>query len=182
MPEVKQPPAKQKQPSEPAPQKPDIKLPLDAIRSAKSGSGGALRERVKQLEENRKKTDTKKKTDNLLGRLTLGQETPGVGRGRRGRGGATAEEESEPITPERRRKRQRRDKDEEGVEIRPDRRQIKHTGRNTAAERKSAVVVELPCTVTSFGQAVGRSVGDVLRVLLQLGVGVMNKSAAIEPE
>jgi hypothetical protein len=44
MPEVKQPPVKPKQPSEPAPQKPDIKLPLDAIRSAKSGSGGAPRD------------------------------------------------------------------------------------------------------------------------------------------
>jgi hypothetical protein len=61
MPEVKQPPAKPKQPSEPAPQKPDIKLPLDAIRSAKSGGGGALRERVKQLEENRKKQTTRKR-------------------------------------------------------------------------------------------------------------------------
>jgi translation initiation factor IF-2 len=179
MPEVRQPPAKQKQPSEPTPQKPDIKLPLDAIRSAKSGSGGALRERVKQLEENRKKTDTKKKTDVLLGKLTLGQEAPGAGRGRRGR-----EEEAEPITPEkRRRKRQRRVKsDEEGGEFRPDKRQIKHTGRNTAAERKTAVVVELPCTVTSFAQVVGRSVGDVLRVLLQLGVGVMNKHAALDRE
>jgi translation initiation factor IF-2 len=184
MPEVKQPPAKPKQPSEPTPQKPDIKLPLDAIRSAKSGGGGALRERVKQLEENRKKTDTKKKTDALLGKLTLGQEAPGTGRGRRGRPAGAAEEEAEPITPEkRRRKRQRRVKsDDEGVEIRPDRRQIKHTGRNTAAERKTAVVVELPCTVSSFAQAVGRSVGDVLRVLLQLGVGVMNKNAAIDRE
>src|SRR5262249_42481679 len=98
MPEGKQPLAKQKQPSEPAPQQPHIKLPLDAIRSAKSGSGGALRDRVKQLEENRKKTDTKKKTDNLLGRLTLGQETPGVGRGRRGRTAGPEEGESEPIT------------------------------------------------------------------------------------
>jgi translation initiation factor IF-2 len=42
--------------------------------------------------------------------------------------------------------------------------------------------VELPCTVTSFAQAVGRSVGDVLRVLLQLGVGVLNKNAAIDRE
>jgi translation initiation factor IF-2 len=183
MPEVKQPPVKAKQPSEPAPQKPDIKLPLDAIRSAKSGGGGALRDRVKELEERKKKSDTKKKTDSLLGRLTLGQETPGTGRARRGRG-ADGAEEAEPITPEkRRRKRQRRDKGEgeDGGDAR-DRRQIKRTGRNTAAERKTAVVVELPCTVTSFAQAVGRSVGDVLRVLLQLGVGVMNKNAAIDRE
>ena len=182
MPEVKQPPAKPKQPSEPAPQKPDIKLPLDAIRSAKSGSGGALSARVKELEEKRKKSDGKKKTEALLGRLTLGQETPGAARGRRGRM-AAPEDEAEPITPEkRRRKRQRRDKDDDGAEIRADRRQIKRTGRNTAAERKTAFVVELPCTVTSFAQAVGRTVGDVLRVLLQLGAPITNKHATIEPE
>jgi translation initiation factor IF-2 len=189
MPEAKQPPAKAKQPSEPAPQKPDLKLPVDAIRSAKSGAGG-LRERVKELEEKRKKADGKKKTESLLERLDIGG---GAATARRGRGRAVdvADEAAEPMTPEkRRRKRQRREKREDGegegggeAPQRRERRQIRRTGRNTAAERKHNVVVALPCTVTTFAQSIGKSVGEVLRVLLQLGTTtIANKNAPLEAD
>jgi len=186
MPETKQPPPKRKTSSEPAPQKPDIKLPVDAIRSAKAG-GGALRERVKELEEKRKNTQGKRKGGGVSVRTEM---DGGVGAPTRSRGrGNFAEGSDGPLTPEKRRKKRlRRSRggsatDETDGTRRPQRRRIRRTGRNTAAERKSAVVVELPCSITTFAQAVGRSVGETLRVLLQLGIaGLMNKHATLDPE
>ncbi len=46
----------------------------------------------------------------------------------------------------------------------------KRRGVNTAAPRKEAVMLELPCTVRSFSEAAGVSVGKVLGTLMAMGV------------
>jgi len=179
IPEVKQPP-KPAAPEEPAPQKPEIRLPLDAIRSAKTGTGGAsaLKERVRQLEERKKKSDA--------GLLPLEEETPGRGRGR---GGAPADlEDGSPISREvrkqKRRKRQPARGDDEAEPVRTSvsrRRGPKRPGVSTAAPRKGNVVVQLPCTVREFSEALGVPASQVLGKLLQLGT-LSNINAELDPE
>ncbi len=48
--------------------------------------------------------------------------------------------------------------------------QRKRKGVNTAAPRKDAVVLELPCTIRSFSEAAGISVGKVLGTLMGMGL------------
>ena len=180
IPEAKQPP-KPAAPAEPAPQKPEIRLPLDAIRSAKTGTGGAsaLKERVRQLEERKKKTDA--------GIAPVEAEAPGRGRGR---GGAPTEtEDGSPISREvRKQKRRRRQPargDEEGESggrtSFSRRRGPKRPGVSTAAPRKGNVVVQLPCTVREFSEALGIPASQVLGKLLQLGT-MSNINAELDPE
>ena len=49
------------------------------------------------------------------------------------------------------------------------RRTLTRTGKNTAAPRKSNVVLELPCTVRSFSEAAGLPAGNVQMTLMGLG-------------
>lgn len=46
----------------------------------------------------------------------------------------------------------------------------KRKGVNTAAPRKEAVVIELPCTIRSFSEAAGITAGKVLGTLMSMGV------------
>ncbi len=180
IPEAKQPP-KPAAAEEPAPQKPEIRLPLDAIRSAKTGTGGAsaLKERVRQLEERKKKSEQG-------GVARVDEQTPGRGRGR---GGAPAEvEDGSPISREvRKQKRRRRQPprgDEEGESVRTSysrRRGPKRPGVSTAAPRKGNVVVQLPCTVREFSEALGIPASRVLGKLLQLGT-MSNINAELDAE
>ena len=48
--------------------------------------------------------------------------------------------------------------------------QRKRKGVNTAAPRKDAVVLELPCTIRSFSEAAGVAVGKVLATLMGMGM------------
>jgi translation initiation factor IF-2 len=58
---------------------------------------------------------------------------------------------------------------------------IKRTGAKTAAPRKGRVVVQLPCTVRSFCEAVGVPARTVLAKMLELGV-MTNIAASLDPE
>ncbi len=185
IPESKQ-PAKPVKAEEPAPQKPEIRLPLDAIRSAKTGTGGAsaLKERVRQLEERKKKTD---------GTVKPREETPvapGGGRGK-GRGPAAAEtEDGGPISREvRKQKRRRRqpsrsgeDESESSRHSGSRRRGPKRPGVSTAAPRKGNVVVQLPCTVREFSESLGIPASQVLGKLLQFGSMSFNINAELDRE
>ncbi len=97
LPPSKQPPAAPKK-NEPAPQKPDIKLPIDAIRK----SGGALKDRVREIETRRREAE--KQTPEKEG-----ERETGAGRGRRGKvGAAPTTGDAEPMSREaRKQKRQR---------------------------------------------------------------------------
>ncbi|MGA2619670.1 MAG: translation initiation factor IF-2 [Thermoguttaceae bacterium] len=195
---------------EPTPQKPDIKLPRDAIRASKAGT--------KPLSEHIRKHEERKKRDDLAARrgpprkgeglappvlppdLSGGKERPrraapvarppaaaeeGEGAGVSTMGGreqrqlkrkraATAkrrvggEEEESPATAA-----------TGPATVR--RTHIRRTGANTAAPRKGKVVVNLPCTVRTFSEAVGVPARTILGKLLALGV-VSNIAAALEAD
>ena len=179
MPSVQPPRAKAKS-NEPAPQKPDIRLPADAIRASKAGSK-PLSEHLRKHEEKRAADETKPKA----GKGARGGEmkaeatdpaTTGRGRGRKGKG-QTADAKAEGGTmlggrAQRQIQRKRTDtrRGRGGEEMRPRRpRRIRRTGAKTAAPRKEDVVLELPCSIRDFCAAVGIPVAFVLREMMQLG-------------
>ena len=165
---------------EPAPQKPDIKLPPDAIRAGKAGAT-PLKEHLRKHEEKKKKAAAKKESPRKPAAKEAVPEAPlhGRERSRRGRGAAPAKESDKSVLGGRevrqlRRKRAatvRRRKQDEDEAPTPTRRRtrIKRTGANTAAPRKTNVVVQLPCTVRSFSEAIGVPAQQILGQLLKLG-------------
>lgn len=185
--------------SEPAPQKPDIRLPLDAIRASKAGA--------KPLSEHLRKHEQKRAA---AGKKTAREETPveqvppvsetpvsGRERGRRGRAvPEVVEKEGEAVVSlggreQRQLKRKkaasvRRRKPEEeeeggaGATARK-RLHIRRTGTNTAAPRRELATVELPCTVRSFSEAIGVPARAILAKLLELGT-MSNIAASLDPE
>ena len=167
--------------NEPAPQKPDIKLPADAIRSAKAGSG-ALRAHVDKVEAKRKADLGKTPASRQADETSRGAMPSGRGRGRVAERGKADDPQkgagSRPLSREdRKRKRQGRSgvvgplgDSQDSTRSRPRRRQRRSGPTvNTAAPRKSAVVVALPCQVRSFSEAAGIPAVEVLRWLLQSG-------------
>ena len=58
---------------------------------------------------------------------------------------------------------------------------IRRTGTNTAAPRRENVVVELPCTVRSFSEAIGVPARTILAKLLELGM-MSNIAATLEAD
>ncbi len=166
IPKAKQPELKPQKKEEPPPQKPVISLPPDAIRDARSGSSGALRDRVRQLTQRFQEQQKKEAAEEVA-------PSRGKGKGRK-----PQEEERRgsrrPVSREERRKRRRQrnlqpDVDEEQETPRPLRRTLRKTGANTAAPRKREVKVTLPCTVRSFSEALGLPAAQVLMTLLKLG-------------
>jgi translation initiation factor IF-2 len=191
-------------PKEPTPQKPDIKLPPDAIRASKAGS--------KPLSEHLRKHEEKKKRDDLAAKKGLprsGSAESGAGvippmglaggkdRPRRAPGKPVAADEEgerpgvatlggrEQRQLKRKRsttaKRRGSGEDEEGGSGSSRRTHIRRTGANTAAPRKGKVVVELPCNVRSFAEATGIPAGKILGKLMSLGI-MSNIAASLDAE
>jgi translation initiation factor IF-2 len=199
LPPAQQPPAAP-QSSEPAPQKPEIRLPLDAIRAGKAGTK-PLEEHMRKHEERRKAEAAKKKESRppRPGAPAAPAEAPpltaGRDRGRKGARGPVAEdgEGRGPATLGGREQRQLNRKrvtpgrklrsgEDDDAAMRSARRRIKRIGgTNTAAPRKSNVVLELPCTVRTFSEALGVPVNRVLQQLLKLG-RASNINAELDPE
>jgi len=194
MPATDQPPPPEVS-DEPAPQKPDLKLPVDAIRASKAGS--------KPLAEHLRRQESKRRDDaqgaaakpRARGNVAPADRPPlgGAlrGRGRKGKSSEYTEEKSEDGKPllggreqrqlNRKRSRTRRtgDEDERGHVSRA--RRIKRTGTNTAAPRKGKVTLQLPCTVRAFSEATGCPAPQILRVLLSESV-VANVNTQLDPE
>jgi len=185
--------------SEPAPQKPDIKLPLDAIRA---GRGGAkpLSEQLRKREEKRA-ADSKSERDEepakgrplnidaatLEGLLQAARDRVKKQKGIEG-------EEEEAVTLGGREQRQLKRKKTAAAKrvVAPEEEEdapavhrpkfIRRTGgASTAAPRKGKLVVELPCTVRSFCEACGIPVKSALTKLLQLGQ-MTNVAANLDPD
>ena len=149
MPEVKQPTASAKNTGEKV-QKPDIALPQDAIKSAKSGGGIAPLEHL----TNSKKKKGKGKGDGTAGGED-GKRPSSVRRAGSARNNAMG---SRPN-----RTRNNRNWRRPG---RPGRSGPKT---NTAAPRKDSVVLQLPCSVREFSEAAGVSSIQVLLTIKQFG-------------
>ena len=175
MPESKQP--VRKKVNEPAPQKPDIKLPPDAIRASKAGTK-PLSEHIRKEEKKRKVTGKKPTRDSQPKTPgTDATEQPAGDRGRRG-GRPTERGDEGGVTLGGREQRQLRRKrtvpgrrKRGSYEDSPRQvRRLRRTGNaNTAAPRKSNVVVQLPCSVKSFSETLGLSVSQVQGKALELG-------------
>jgi translation initiation factor IF-2 len=189
--------------AEPAPQKPDIKLPRDAIRAGKAGTK-PLSEHIRKHEQKRIAAEAAKASPRKGGPLEalppLPGEAPASGRERSRRGGRTAappvvEEEGAVTTLGGREQRQlkrkkaataKRRKAEDGeeessVSTARKRTHIRRTGANTAAPRRENITVELPCTVRSFSEALGVPARTILAKLLELGT-MSNIAATLDTE
>ena len=189
-----------------APQKPDLKLPVDAIRAGRSGAK-PLSEHLRKHEQKRKAEGGRPGGDRGgPGGPPVPQAPPaeesGRERSRRGPRPAAAKAAGSPdefasalggrearqlirkrtATPVR--KPGMGEDDEPVVTHRRAMTRLKRTGKgSTAAPRKAKIVLQLPATVRSFSEAAGVSASQVLRKLLDLGFGLGSTiSAAIDPE
>lgn len=185
MPTVQQPPPKPKA-DEPAPQKPDIRLPADAIRAGSN----ALKERVRKLEEKRKSGSDKTPAAERRGGTTGTADAATTGAKDRPRRGKGDEDERDPLTrQDRTRKRnkrstRRRANEDEFVQESSGRRLVRRKGSYVSEPRKTKVVVELPCTVRSFSEAIGVGQAQILRKLVELGhpLGSFNINSQLDDE
>jgi translation initiation factor IF-2 len=192
LPEVQQPSAEKKSNELPA-QKPEIRLPKDAIAGHKKGSRAPL--------EHLTKPGDKQKKVPLSGKAAPGKpafpvkETPLGKAGKHRRGGKPGEEEGAKTglagmasaRADRQTARKTRAKarggrmGEDDSPHRRRRRTLTRKGTNTAAPRKGKVALELPCTVRTFSEAAGIPSSAVQKALIGLGV-MATINAQIEDE
>ncbi|REK26494.1 MAG: translation initiation factor IF-2 [Planctomycetota bacterium] len=173
-------------------QKPDMKLPVEAMRASRSGAT-PLSEHLKKHERRRSEGDEPAPPS---GKAPSGPAAPAAP-GKDPRGGrrkgkeapASLQDDDRALLGGRearqiQRKRvatKSRGDDDDRPRRRLGTRRIRHTGVNTAAPRKGKVTVELPCTVRSFSEAIGVSARDIQRQLMQMEQMVTINSQ-IEPE
>ena len=198
MPTASKPPRRPKK-SQPTPQKPDIKLPLDAIRAGKAGTK-PLSEHLRKHEEKRMAADVAKtsprKESPQKKPLAKGEpSTSGRERTRRGgRSAAPGKEKDGGVALGGREQRQLKRKkaatarrrgrggdEESSTPVFRKRTRIRRTGANTAAPRRESVTLMLPCTVRSFSEAIGVPARDILAKLLELGT-MSNIAATLDAE
>lgn len=185
--------------SEPAPQKPDIRLPKDAIRAGRAGTK-PLSEHLRKHEQKRKAAETAKtsprgkspSTGSSTPTLPSSRErprrpsrfaTPAAGQEKGGQSASTlgGREQRQLKRKKTASTRHRKDDDDSGASSRFRRRRIKRTGANTAAPRRENVTIELPCTVRSFSEAVSMPARTILAKLLELGT-MSNITATLDSE
>ena len=174
------PPARGSQ--EPVAQKPDVKLPLDAIRSAKAGGAKPLADHMRTHAQRQAAEATRARTSGLL------------------RGGASAAPMPPPLQPGVRPRRtpakpgggddllggrelrqlhrkkitdKRGGDDDDGLLRRRRARPRKGSGASTAAPRKTNASIQVPCSVRAFSEAIGLAASEVLKKLLGFGMESM---------
>ncbi len=183
MPETKQ-PAVETSSNEPAAQKPEIRLPKDAITGHKKGVPAPLEHLRKTAE---KKSGSKAPGGGkssaggpqFVSPMDVGvDEGRGTGKGGRRGSGKSSEGLAGMASARADRQKSRRSRtSNRGLGRRDDedhrprrRRTLTRKGTNTAAPRKGKVALELPCTVRSFSEAAGIASAQVQRALMGLGV------------
>jgi translation initiation factor IF-2 len=188
--------------AEPAPQKPDIKLPKDAIRATKAGTK-PLSEHLRKHEQKRIAAEAAKTSPRGRGpsaglpplvepQLPSGRERPR--RPSRPAAPVDKDEDGSVTTLGGREQRQLKrkkaatarrrkpeDEDDSSVSALRKRTHIRRTGAKTAAPRRENVSVELPCTVRSFSEAIGVPARTILAKLLEMGT-MTNIAATLDPE
>jgi translation initiation factor IF-2 len=173
MPAVEQPSPVEAKANEPPAQKPDLKLPADALRASKSGSKplAAHLRRHEDALESKRQADGEEKT---------AAKEPARGKRR----GKLKPVEEAPILggrEQRQMNRRRTPGGREGGSMRRMTRRPKRTGVSTAAPRKDRVTVELPCTVRELSEAAGIPAASILRILMNEGV-MTTITAQMDPE
>ncbi len=148
--------------NEPKAQKPDVKLSKDVIAGHKQGMAAPLEQLAK--EDTEKKRVKRGGLSGFTSEKKRGVEEDEKPLRKRGIGGMAS------VRAERSRgnRRQNTRLDRSGYGGRTGGRgpTLKRKGTNTAAPRKDAVSLELPCTIRSFSEAAGVPVASVLRILM----------------
>ncbi|MCG8449863.1 MAG: translation initiation factor IF-2 [Pirellulales bacterium] len=164
--------------SEAPTQKPDMKLPADALRAGK-GSSKPLTAHLRKHEESLEKAKR-------LGEMPPDPETPTKGKGKRGKG-KPVKDEGAPMLggrEQRQLSRQRQSQRRSEESYTPARRTFRRTrksGVSTAAPRKDKVTLQLPCTVRELSEAAGVPASQILRMLMEEGV-MTTITAHMDPE
>ena len=178
------PPARGSQ--EPVAQKPDVKLPLDAIRSAKAGGAKPLADHMRKAEQRQAGEAARARTGGLLGGAgspapaPLPPLQPGM-RPRRtpsktGTGGDDLLGGRDLRQLQRKRVSDKGgglDDDDGPLRRRRGSRPRKGSGLSTAAPRKTNASIQVPCTVRAFSEAIGLAASEVLKKLLSFGTDSM---------
>ena len=172
-------------PQEPAAQKPDVKLPLDAIRSAKAGGAKPLADHMRKHEQRQAEIARQRTTGGVAPRggarggagpmpvpppLESGvrpRRTPSKAGGVGGKsddllGGREARQLN------RKRVTDSRDDDDGGGRRRRSSRARRGAAVSTAAPRKTNASIQVPCTVRGLSEAIGLPASEVLKKLLAL--------------
>ena len=191
---AKQPPLT-RGPQEPVAQKPDVKLPLDAIRSAKAGGAKPLADHMRKHEQ--RQADAARLRGPGGAPLRGGTRggpgmvpvpppmEPGV-RPRRTPSKAAPGKEDVLGGREVRQLNRKRGGESRGVGDDDDRlrrrrgpRQRRGSTVSTAAPRKTNASIQVPCTVRAFSEAIGLSASEVLKKLLSFGMETMPSMGAM---
>ena len=182
-----------KAPTEPVAQKPDVKLPLDAIRSAKAGGAKPLADHMRKHEQQRQAEGQRARTAGLLrggsgGAMPVPPPLePGVrprrtpsksGAGQSGGNQIGGRDDMLGGREQRQLSRKRTDgrggdDDDGGLRRRRGARPRRGGGVSTAAPRKTNASIQVPCTVRSFSEAIGLAASEVLKKLLSFGMESM---------
>jgi translation initiation factor IF-2 len=198
MPDVKK-PAPSAKADEPAPQKPDIRLPHDAIASAKLGTRPPLEHLTAKAEKKKKDKDKDKvRPERAAPFEEAAAQTPArtaKSRGRRektpagedidltlaGMASARADRQKTRRTRQRARDVSTDERDDDSTAAGRRRLQRRGRGLSTAAPRKGRITLQLPCTVRSFSEQTGVGSGKLLGTLMKLGT-MININAQLERE
>ncbi len=164
-------------------QKPDMKLPADALKAGKTGAK-PLAAHLRRHEET---LETAKRQGKKVGG-TGGEMTDGADAKKGRRGGAKGKDGATGGTPmlggrEQRQLSRQRLPQRRGGNMRPRRnfRRSRKSGISTAAPRKGKVRLQLPCTVREFSEAAGVQANQILRILMEEGV-MTTITAVMDPE
>jgi len=144
-------------------QKPDMKLPADALRAGKGG-GKPLSSHLRRHEESLESAKKKEADEKAKGKRGASKTPMLGGREQRQLG------------------RQRQPQRRGSMDGRPRRfRRTRRSGVNSAAPRKNKVSLQLPCTVRELSEAAGVQANQILRILMEEGV-MTTIAAQMDPE
>lgn len=161
-------------------QKPDLKLPADALRSGSKPLAAHLKRHEESLETAKRRpgqadTAAGDKKDDGKGHAT---------RGKRVRGKTDGKEATPMLGGREQRQLSRQRQGRRPGDRRPMRRSYRRSrksGVSTAAPRKDKVSLQLPCTVRELSEAAGVPASQILRILMEEGV-MTTITAMMDPE
>jgi translation initiation factor IF-2 len=189
MPAANRPPVT-RQSQEPVAQKPDVKLPLDAIRSAKAGGAKPLADHMRKHEQQRQADGSRPRPGGLLRGGGTGPAPmppplePGV---RPRRTPSKSGGPSDDLLGGREQRQLNRKRlsdgrggdDENSMRRRRGGRPRRGAAVSTAAPRKANAAIQVPCTVRAFSEAIGLAASEVLKKLLTFGMESMPSMATL---
>jgi translation initiation factor IF-2 len=192
MPAANRPPVAPRPSQEPVAQKPDVKLPLDAIRSAKAGGAKPLADHMRKHEQQRQTDGPRPRSGGLLrGAGGIGPAPmppplePGVRPRRSPAKPGTGKSDDLLGGREQRQLNRKRGSEPRGTDDyemarrRRGGRPRRGAAVSTAAPRKANAAIQVPCTVRAFSEAIGLAASEVLKKLLAFGMESMPSMATL---